>query len=124
MEDEMKRKISLGVVVVGALFLYGLSLVAQNPASPGVVAPPAGSEPVNFNAVALLRWYQANQVPTTFALPGNGHSGVVFDGEHIWVTTANSGNVTELQASTGATVGTFSTGSSATGSVAFDGANI
>jgi YVTN family beta-propeller protein len=47
----------------------------------------------------------------------------VFDGTHIWVTNNGSNTVTELLASTGATVATYTVGSNPVG-IAFDGANI
>lgn len=52
-----------------------------------------------------------------------GPSAVAFDGFHVWVTNFSSNNVTELLASTGATLGTFTVGNSPQ-SMAFDDANI
>jgi YVTN family beta-propeller protein len=100
---------------------------ATGPAGPTGPQGPTGSRgpagvTVNFNAVALLRWYQANQVPTTFPV-GAGPDAAAFDGEHIWVTNNGSNSVTELQASTGAIIGTFSVGIGPN-DVAFDGANV
>jgi hypothetical protein len=48
---------------------------------------------------------------------------VAFDGTNIWVTNGFAGTVTELLASTGAVVGTYSVGgpSAAAGGIAFDG---
>jgi DNA-binding beta-propeller fold protein YncE len=48
---------------------------------------------------------------------------VAYDGANIWVTDQNAATVTKLKASTGATLGTFTVGSSPAG-VAFDGVNI
>jgi len=56
---------------------------------------------------------------------GTGPTGIAFDGENIWVANYGSNNVTELRASDGATLGTFSLPTSASPiGVAFDGANI
>ncbi|HZW91764.1 MAG TPA: hypothetical protein VFF64_02220 [Candidatus Eremiobacteraceae bacterium] len=49
--------------------------------------------------------------------------GVAFDGTNIWVANSGSGSVTELLASSGAVVGTYSVGGNPQG-VAFDGTNI
>src|SRR5271165_4200477 len=77
---------------------------------------------VNYEKVALLKWYAANQTGTTFSV-GTGPKGVAFDGANIWVTNSNSNNVTKLRAADGANLGTFNVGSIPIG-VAFDGANI
>src|SRR5271165_3660461 len=77
---------------------------------------------VNYEKVALLKWYAANQTGTTFSV-GSGPQGVAFDGANIWVANAGSNNVTKLRAADGANLGTFSVASSPQG-VAFDGANI
>src|ERR1017187_9228788 len=78
---------------------------------------------VNYEKVALLKWYAAN-VTTTFSV-GHNPRGVAFDGANIWVTDPGSGGVTvsKLQAADGATLGTFSVGRNPT-NVASDGANI
>jgi len=74
----------------------------------------------NYNQIALLKWYQANQT-TGFAVDGN-LSDVAFDGSSIWVTD-QSHSVTKLDASTGMVLGTFRVGRTPLG-LAFDGANI
>jgi DNA-binding beta-propeller fold protein YncE len=48
---------------------------------------------------------------------------VAFDGAHIWVTNFGSANVTELSASSGATLGTYAVGTHPNG-IAFDGSHI
>jgi YVTN family beta-propeller protein len=54
---------------------------------------------------------------------GKNPQSLAFDGANIWVSNAGSKSVTELQASTGTVLGTFTVGTVPTG-VAFDGANI
>jgi DNA-binding beta-propeller fold protein YncE len=49
--------------------------------------------------------------------------GVASDGVNIWVANQSGSNVTELRASDGALLGTFTVGSSPQG-VAFDGVSI
>jgi hypothetical protein len=117
------KRISFGAAVaVAAFLLCGFFLVGQNAGSPSAL--PVGPNSVNFNAIAILRWYQANQAPTTFPV-GSSPYGIAFDGEHMWVANTGSTTVTELQASTGATVGTFTTGAGPYPvALAFDGANI
>jgi hypothetical protein len=80
---------------------------------PGPTGPqgppgPQGSSGPNTQAIALLRWYGANQA-ASFAV-GSGPFGVAFDGASIWVANGNSGSVTKLRASDGAVLGTFSVG--------------
>jgi len=62
--------------------------------TPGSGAAP--TEPLNVNAVAILRWYPAN-LTTTFAV-GIAPSGVTFDGANIWVTdpSLRGGTVSKL----------------------------
>ena len=81
---------------------------------------PAGVSvtPANYNQIAILKWYKANQV-TSFAVPNP--KGVAYDGANIWV--ANNNGVTEIQANSGAIIGSFPVGSGPQG-VAFDGSNI
>jgi len=72
--------------------------------------------------VALLRWYEANQMNNTFAV-GDSPYAIAFDGTNIWVANLVSDNVTKLNAATGAVVGTYPAGDSPR-TIAFDGANI
>jgi len=76
---------------------------------------------VNPLQVALLKWFPANQ-SVSFPV-GIVPDGVAFDGANIWVGNASSNTVTELQAATGAVVGTFPAGIDPF-EIAFDGANI
>jgi len=86
----MKRKLAVVAVVLGA----AATLMAAN----GVV-----SSKDNPLQVALLQWYQANQVPTTFPA-GFLPVGLAFDGASIWVANAGaeSNNVMKFRASDGA----------------------
>ena len=90
----------------------------QGPAGPTGPTGPAGP---NTQAIALLRWYGANQT-TSFAV-GSNPSAVAFDGANIWVANTLSRTVTKLRASDGANLGAFAAGMGPYG-VAFDGANI
>ena len=78
--------------------------------------PPPG---INYQKVALLKWYPAIQTGATFTT-GSHANGVAFDGANVWV--ANSNTVTKLRAADGVILGTFDLGSP--WSLAFDGANI
>ena len=61
--------------------------------------------------------------PTTSFAVGTTPYAIAFDGTNMWVPGYGSNNVTELQASTGAVVGTFPVGAGPDG-VFFDGTNI
>src|SRR5664279_3726464 len=81
----------------------------------------SAQQSINYDDVALLRWYPAN---LTARIPaGQNPIAAAFDGSHIWVANYTSGSVTELEASDGAIVGTFSAGANPIG-LAFDGANL
>lgn len=82
--------------------------------------------PVNYDQVALLKWY-TNQV-TTYQV-GNNPSALVFDGENMWVADSGDDSVIKLRASDGAYLGTFSVVTTTLSppppdAMAFDGANI
>jgi len=62
----------------------------------------------NFLAIALLRWYDANQ--TAFYKVGMNPSGLAFDGANMWVVNYSSNNVMKLAASDGTVLGTFDVG--------------
>ena len=60
-------------------------------------------------------------------LAGNNPVALAFDGANVWVANANSGDVTQLRASDGATLGTFAVGSAAGAvptAIAFDGVHV
>jgi hypothetical protein len=92
------------------------------PQGPAGQTGPQGPTGPNYKAIALLKWYQANQSGLQFPT-GNYPSGVAFDGANMWVTNLNSNSVTELRTSDGAVVGTFSVGNGPEG-IVFDGANL
>jgi hypothetical protein len=46
---------------------------------------------VNFEKVALLKWYAASQGDNAFQV-GSSPQGVTFDGANIWVTNAGNDN--------------------------------
>jgi hypothetical protein len=87
---------------------------------------PPGPAGLGFNPqqIAILKWYGANQVPTTFVVgaPPSLPEGLAFDGANMWVA---DGTVKKLRASDGEILGSFTTVPGA-GSfqLAFDGANI
>lgn len=54
---------------------------------------------------------------------GSGPIVIAFDGANLWVANNGSNNVTELRASDGTNLATFSVGTRPFG-IAFDGANI
>ena len=113
--------------VLGVLTLL-FCLQAQRGGPPSASADLSTLEPlsattgsINFNAIAILRWYAAN-LTAGFSV-GNGPQGVAFDGADVWVANSLSNNVTKLRGSDGAVLGTFAAGSGPHGLV-FDGANI
>jgi DNA-binding beta-propeller fold protein YncE len=81
-------------------------------------APPL-SNPLK---VALLKWYQANTVSTTFPV-GTQPQGVAFDGASIWVANQMDNTLTKISANDGTVLGTFGADQKPIG-VAFDGANL
>src|SRR5262249_33838070 len=113
---------ALVILLVGTLSLGQQG--GAGSAAPGVagaaVAP--GRDPVNVNAVAILRWYPANLTTAFGAGTLSFLIDVVFDGASIWVTNAGTGSVTRFRASDGAVAGTFGVPAGAR-RLAFDGAN-
>ncbi len=87
----------------------------------GPAGPAYSGPPLNPLALALPRWYSANQT-TTFTV-GNTPSAIAFDGADIWVANYSDDTVTKLLASTGAVIGTYNVGTGPF-AVAFDGQNI
>src|ERR1022692_3567045 len=106
---------------------FSVTLGAVGPAGPqgqqGNPGPagPQGPAGPNTQAIALLRWYAANQ--TTSFPAGSQPQQVAFDGANIWVTNQYSNTVTKLQVPTGNSLGTFAVGNRPFG-LAYDGANI
>ncbi|HOL72818.1 MAG TPA: hypothetical protein PLA43_18280 [Bryobacteraceae bacterium] len=105
------------------LYGYYVAAPAGPPGPAGPMGPqgPAGPAGPNTMAIALLKWYEANQV-ASFAV-GQGPRGVAFDGTHIWVANYFDRTVTKLRASNGSLVGTYPVGDLPEG-VAFDGTHI
>ena len=120
-EDRMKKqssttlRLAILVAMVVTMALSATLASAQNP-----TANPFD----NPNQVAILRWYQANTVPTTFPMLANGSSPIAFDGENIWVASTD-GHLAEFSTDGNRLYGpvalpanTYPVG------MAFDGANI
>ena len=69
-----------------------------------------GVTTLNLKQVALLKW-GVSSADNTFSV-GSEPYAICFDGANIWVANeGSSGTVTKLNASTGATLGTYSIGS-------------
>jgi hypothetical protein len=90
---------------------------ATGPAGPQGPQGPAGGVSLAAMRAALLQWY-----PQTFSV-GQGPIAVAFDGSNIWTANFYAASVTELQASTGAVIGTYGVGQEPL-ALAFDGANM
>jgi outer membrane protein assembly factor BamB len=79
----------------------------------------------------MRQWYNAANIPNRFTV-GAGPYGLAFDGAHIWVSNYGSPSyphgtgVTELNASDGSMIGTFTAGGDLSNPVAlaFDGKHI
>ncbi len=87
------------------------------PTGPQGLQGPPGPASLLSSKAALRRWYRQD-----FLVPGNPY-GLAFDGADIWVTNFGGNTVTEMRASDGAVLGTFTVGSNPN-QAAFDGANI
>ncbi|MEZ5250875.1 MAG: hypothetical protein R2713_17185 [Ilumatobacteraceae bacterium] len=72
--------------------------------------------------VAREQWWADPAKPLT-AQVGISPYGMLFDGEHVWVSNNGAGTVTKLVASTGAVVGTYPAGN-LPGLMAFDGEHV
>src|SRR5271154_3083983 len=112
----MKRnRIWMGIVLA---CLFGAWTLRPEPTLAGVVeftsasaaAADSGSAPppVNFNAIALLRWYHIN-LTTTVAVGANP-VGIAFDGANMWVANFNDNPLTKVRGNDGAVLGTFKVG--------------
>jgi len=121
----MSRINSLAVSVFMFQFLVMPMLAQQSSGGASADAQTLGqtsvSGSINFNAVAILRWYPVNRT-ATFTV-GSLPTGVVFDGADMWVSNVGDGTVTKLRANDGTSLGTFAVGNFPMGMV-FDGANI
>src|SRR5215472_14783786 len=121
----MKNRLGFAVFLVTVVAV--LVLGDRVPGAAQDAAPQAGANGapplVNPLKVALLRWYKANTVFTTFPV-GKEPVGIAFDGANIWTANSGDGTVTKLRASDGTVLGTFSSVGSAPTGVTFDGADI
>jgi hypothetical protein len=122
----MKIRVAVGVfliVVVLAMANLFVSHAQQGTGAPVLQGAGNGTPPLpNPLKVALLKWYPANTVPTTFTV-GKQPYGLAFDGQNIWTANSGDNSVTKLRASDGEILGTFPAGNSPQG-IAFDGANV
>src|SRR5579863_4919999 len=121
----MKIRIVIGVSLVVVVLAMANLFVSHAQQAVGVAAlPPAGNgaPPLsNPLKVALLKWYQANEVPTTFPV-GKQPYGVAFDGANIWVA-AFDGTVTKVRANDGEVLRKLQLNGALYG-VTFDGSSI
>ncbi len=95
---------------------------SAGPAGPAGPQGPQGTPGPNYKAVALLKWYGANQTGAQFATE-NYPLGIAFDGANMWITNGQSNSVTKIHSSDGAVVGSYPVGNTPEG-IAFDGANL
>ena len=108
----MKTRIAICVsliVVVLAMANLFVSHAQQADGEPAQLTGNGAPPLLNPLKVALLKWYNANRVPTGFPV-GAGPLGVVFDGANIWVAAGIG--ATKLRASDGQNLGTFAAGKS------------
>ena len=96
----------------------------QGPIGPqGAPGAPGGAEVLlSPSQLAQLRWDLDPGRPLTIPV-GTAPRGVAFDGTNIWITNSASNNVTKVNGTTGAVVGTYPVGLYPFG-VAFDGTSI
>src|SRR5580692_6713693 len=113
----MKTRIVIGVSLIVVVLAMANLFVSHAQQAAGESAQPAGNgaPPLsNPLKVALLKWYNANTVPTEFPV-GKEPEGVAFDGANIWTANFGDGTISKLRASDGASQGTFTVGGSPTG---------
>jgi hypothetical protein len=78
-QSSITLKLPLAVAIVITLALSAISALGQS-ANPNE----------NPNQIAILRWYQANTVGTTFSMGSHAStSPITFDGENIWVASTD-----------------------------------
>jgi hypothetical protein len=85
-----------------------VSHAQQRPAASGTAQQAGNGGPPLSNPlkVALLKWYAANTVSTTFPV-GTQPQGVAFDGASIWVANRMDNTLTKISANDGTVLGTF-----------------
>src|SRR5215469_8371454 len=64
---------------------------------------------INYEKIALLKWYPAIQTGNTFAI-GNSPIGIAYDGANMWTANSRDSSVTKLRGADGAKLGTFAVG--------------
>src|SRR5262245_30904190 len=77
--------------------------------------------PVTPQQAALQRWYKLNQ--TAEVLVSNFPFDMVFDGEHMWISTFAANTVDKVRAADMAPLGSFAVGQRPV-ALAYDGENI
>jgi len=115
----MKRfAVGISLVLVVLTLASFISGQAQKAAGDPALLPAGNGAPPLSNPlkVALLKWYNANKVPTEFPV-GKEPEGVAFDGANIWTANFGDGTVSKVRASDGAILGTFTVGGSPIGIV-------
>jgi YVTN family beta-propeller protein len=73
--------------------------------------------------LATLAWYDHSSTAIATFSVGTSPKAITFDGTHIWVANSGSGNVSELDPSSGATLNTVTVGTAPV-ALCFDGQNI
>jgi len=81
-----------------------------------------GSSGPNAARLAILRWYPANLVGTSYPV-GSLPVGIAFDGTNLWVANEGADTVTKLRSSDGSLVGTYPVGAKPV-AIAYDGASV
>src|SRR5271157_4595628 len=116
-------------VIIVTLFCIGFVLGSASLTFGQGGAPPYAG--LNYEKIALLKWYAANQSGASFAVDSSASTAMAFDGANMWVTNGggatSSGGVTKLRAADGRNLGTFvvaNNGDLGGVNVAFDGANV
>ena len=103
--------------------------LAKKPVLPGASAEPETIElqketsPRSTKTAAVTYSEAAPGISSTSYGVGAQPTGMLFDGNYIWVSNNSSNSVTKLRPDDGRVLGTFSTGSYPVG-LAFDGTNI
>ena len=122
LEKSMKRQYWIGIGLSLLLLACVWTLQAQQgsftTADSASVPPP----PLNPNAIAILRWYAANEV-TKFNTGCSATQGIAFDGANMWVGCQFDNKVVKVRANDGVVLGKFVLANSPNG-IAFDGSNI
>ena len=84
--------------------------------------PRGGSSVPNPQQLAILRWYPANQIGSSYPV-GSLPVGIAFDGQNLWVANEGADTVTKLRAADGSLVGTYPVGGKPV-AIAYDGASV